>query len=319
VKEMPNLTGVSEMPFLRMRLAGIEECDLLAAGAVVRTRLELLDDVECDIVLDLHAVGRYVTLVRIQIDLAYIERIASGLHRDRLDHALGEDHALRSAEAPERSVGDCIGHQPPRADADGWIEIGIVRMEHGAVANGIAQIGGIPAARKEFDIDTRDTAFGIEAGAIVDTEVMALAGHDHVFITVEPALCRPAGQMRRKCGKAGPLRGLAFLATKTATHAAAFGGHTGVRNVEHVSHAMLHLTRVLRRAMTIMQPFSSGKAKLDLPLQIEMFLSSDQEGFKQAVRGSGDACGGVFAGECVCRQHVGGCGAQGVICRHDGV
>ena len=87
---MPNLTGVSARPFAQNIAACLlNSSTRLAAVAIVARRLELLDDVESDIVFDLHAIRRHIAAVAIEIALAHIERIETEPDRDRIHHALG--------------------------------------------------------------------------------------------------------------------------------------------------------------------------------------------------------------------------------------
>ena len=108
---------------------------------------------ERDIVFDVHAIGRDIAPVAIEIALAHIERVEPELDGDRIHHALAEHHALRTAEAAERGIGNRMGHQSPRPDAHARIKIGVVGMEHRAVIDALRQIRRIAAARQELDID----------------------------------------------------------------------------------------------------------------------------------------------------------------------
>ena len=115
MKEMPNLTGVSAMPFFSTGLVGVELGDRLPPRPVVAGPLELGDELGQDVVLDPHAVGRAVAPgAAVEIGLAHIERIAPGRIGDVVHHPLGEEHALRAAEAAEGGVGDGVGPHAPR-------------------------------------------------------------------------------------------------------------------------------------------------------------------------------------------------------------
>jgi hypothetical protein len=81
----------------------------------------------------MHAIGREIGTGTQQVGLAHVERIAPGLMRDGVHHALDGEHALRAAKAPERRVGGDVGAQAPRADRDNRRIIGVGGMEHGAV------------------------------------------------------------------------------------------------------------------------------------------------------------------------------------------
>jgi hypothetical protein len=81
-------------------------------------------------------------------------------------------------------------------DAHRRIEVGVVGVEHGAVVHAEREIGGDAAAGQEIHFDRAQRAVGLEAGVVVDAEIMALAGHDHVVVPVQPHLGGPAGDAR---------------------------------------------------------------------------------------------------------------------------
>ena len=68
------------------------------------------------------------------------------------------------------------------------------------------------------------------ARRVIDAQVVALAGHDHVVVTVQPALGRAARTWRGQRRQARPLGRLAFLAAEGTAHAAAFAGHLRIGN-----------------------------------------------------------------------------------------
>ena len=74
---------------------------------------------------------------------------------------------------------------------------------------------------------------------------MALASHDHVIIAVQAAFRWPAGFKRGERCECCPLRGLRFLAAKSATHAAAFGRDFCIIHAQHGGHTMLNFCGVL--------------------------------------------------------------------------
>jgi hypothetical protein len=101
------------------------------------------------------------------------------------------------------------------------------------------------AARRELHVEAQNIALTVEADFIVGAEVMALAGHRHVAVAVEPDLAGALRDVRGERGHRRPLRRLALLAAEGAAHAPHFDGHGCLPNVEKVRHDMLHLARVL--------------------------------------------------------------------------
>ena len=98
------------MPFFRTGLVALNSAIACRRCAVVAGPLELGDQLVEDVVLDPHAVGRAVAAdAAVEIRLAHVERIAAGDVGDVVHHALGEEHALRAAEAAEGGVGDGVG------------------------------------------------------------------------------------------------------------------------------------------------------------------------------------------------------------------
>ncbi len=125
--------------FFQNRILLVESRDLLPPRPVAARFFQRLDNLKGDIVFNLLPVGRHIAPAPIEIALAHIERIKARFNRDGIHHPLGKHHALRPAKAAERRIGNRIGAQPPRLDVIGRIEIGIVRMEHGAVAHALAE------------------------------------------------------------------------------------------------------------------------------------------------------------------------------------
>ena len=178
------------------------------------------------VVFDRLAIRRDVAAGAVEIGFAHVERIEAELPGDDVDHALDRHHALRAAEAAERGIRHGIGLDAARIDFELGQEIGVVGVEHGAIDDADAEIGGASAARVEIEIDGADAAVGFVADRIIDCEIVPLAGHDHVGVAVEPELAGPAGYARRQGRNHRPLRRLRFLAAETAAHAA----HLAVTN-----------------------------------------------------------------------------------------
>ena len=72
-----------------------------------------------------------------------------------------------------------------------------------------------------------DPAVAVEADIIVDREIVALAGHDHVVVAVGADLGRAAGLGRDQRAGGGKSGGLGLLAAERAAHAADLDGDVG--------------------------------------------------------------------------------------------
>ena len=186
---------------LEIRAVGIELPDLLTAGRIVGRHFKLFNELANDIVLDLHVIGRQITaLAAIEVELANLQRVLAEMIGDRVDHPFHGDHALGTAKTAECRVGDRMGLAAVRGDRGVAQEIAVVRMEHGPVADRRRQVRRHAAARRVDVLDAFDAAVIVEADIVVDAEVVALAGHDHVVVAVEPDLGGPAGVMHDKRG-----------------------------------------------------------------------------------------------------------------------
>ena len=132
-----------------------------------------------------------------------------------------------------------------------------------------------------------------EADVVVDAEVVALAGHDHVVVAVEPHLARPPGLPRAERGERRPLRRLALLAAEAAAHAPHLDGDRVVVEAEHMGDDVLHLGRVLGRGMDEHVAVLAGDGERDLAFEVEMLLPADAElaGDLASARGSISSAG----------------------------
>ncbi len=125
----------------------------------------------------------------------------------------------------------------------------------------------------------------IETDIVVDQEIMALAGHDHVVVAVEAELAGPArlhgGERRNR----RPLGGLRLLAAEAAAHAANFDRHRMIGAAEHMGDNVLDLGGMLGRAIDDDVAILPGKGQRDLALEIEMILAAHLDAALQAMRG----------------------------------
>ena len=255
----------------------IEGFDGLHALAVIAGAFQFCGEFRQDVIDDLLAIGRYIAALGVIIALSHVERIKARFNRNRFHHALGKHHALRTAEATEGGAGNRVGVQAAGEDGKFGVIVTIVRMEHGAVVHTLRQVRRDTAAREQMRVHGMDATGGVEARLPIDTEIMPLAGHHHVVITIEPELCRAACLVGGECGEGCPLGRLAFLAAKCATHAAAFAGYGGIGNAQHMRHYVLHFGWVLGGGMHKHLAMLTRDGECDLAFEIEMLLAADAE------------------------------------------
>ena len=166
--------------------------------------------------------------------------------------------------------------------------VGVVGVEHRAVGDGAGQIGRIAAARRLVEADAADAAVAVEADVVVDAEIVALAGHLHVVVAVEPELCGPAGLRRGERRDGRDQRRLALLAAEAAAHAAHLHRDGVVGQAEHLGDGVLDLGRVLGGGMDQHVAVLAGDGVGDLAFEVEMVLPADMQRAGDAVRGGGE-------------------------------
>jgi hypothetical protein len=218
-----------------------------------------------------------------------IERIEPEMGRDRVHHPLDRHHPLRPAEAAEGGVGDGVGLEPARDDLDRGQVIAIVGVEHGAVADREAEVGGGAAARGEGDADALDPALAVEADIIVRREIVALAGHDHVVVAVGADLGRAAGLGDDQSAGGGVGGGLGLLAAEAAAHPPDLDRDVGAAEAEQVGDQMLDLARMLGRADDVDLAPLARRRERGLAFEVEMLLPAHFESSRQAMRGGARA------------------------------
>ena len=121
---------------------------------------------------------------------------------------------------PRNAVVDCV------CVLQRWLDdlqvrkvVAVVDMQHRAVVDRAGVVGAVAAARGQHHVQAQDAPAVIEAAVVVDAEVVALAGDDHVVVAIGAQLDR-ALQLER--GQRGALRedaGVALLAAERPAHA----------------------------------------------------------------------------------------------------
>ncbi len=150
-------------------------------------------------------------------------------------------------------------------------------MEHRTVVDRPREIGRNAAARREHEPDTGNTAVVIKADVILDIEVMPLAGHNHVVVTVQPQLARLAGLHGHQRRHAGDRSCLAFLAAKGAAHAATNADHVLGTASGRLGDEVLHFVGMLGGAVDGQRVVLTGHGHRDMAFEIELVLPAETE------------------------------------------
>ena len=137
---------------------------------------------------------------------------------DGLNHLFCDQHALGPTEATKRGVGHRVGATAIGSDSNGRIEVRVVGVEHGSIIDRIRKIPREPTAGGQVNIGCQDAPFIIKTDMPAPFKFMALAGHQHVIVTIEAALHCSACFYSCQRGQGRPLRGLRLLTAKSAAH-----------------------------------------------------------------------------------------------------
>ena len=138
-------------------------------------------------------------------------------------------------------------------------------MEHRPVVDRKAQIGGGAAARGERDADPLDPALAVEADIVIGSEIVALAGHDHIVVAVGADFGGAAGLGGDQRAGGGISGGLSLLAAERAAHPPDLDRHIGAAKAEQGRDQVLDFARMLGRADDMDRSASPGVASAAWP------------------------------------------------------
>ena len=275
-KGNPELHGRQGKALFQNRAFGIERRNLFAALAIVAGFQDIVGQFRQNVIFDHHMVWRRIAILGVVIvGNTNIHRITPDGHGDLINDAFNRDHALRPAKTTKRRVGHKIGFAAVRPDFDIAKVIGVVGMEHRPISNRRRQISRKTAIGGILDIQPANPPVIIKADIIIDNEIMAFAGHDHVVIAIKTELGRTSGFGRNNGGQCRPLHGLCFLAAKPAAHAAHFDRNRIGRTAQHIGNIVLHLGRMLGGAMQQHIAILARNGKTDLPFKVKMILPAN--------------------------------------------
>ena len=135
-------------------------------------------------------------------------------------------------------------------------------------------------------------------------EAVAPAGDHEVVVAVEAQLHRSAEPARRNGGDAREQRRLRLLAAEAAAHAPALDLHVVRLQAQALGDQVLHLARVLRRAVDEHAAVLARDRVRDLAFEIELLLAADLQRVDEAMRRGGDGGARVAARQMHRRQDV---------------
>ena len=294
---------------LQHRAGRVEPGDGFAPRPVVAAQLQLGHQLVNDVVgHDLVVRCDVFFGFSVKVGAPHIERIAPELAGDSVQDVLDRDGALRPAKATERGVALRVGPGRIAVHGDVGQPVGVVEVTQRARHHRARQVGRMASPRHHRNLGTEDAALVVVADLVVVPEAVAPASDQEVVIAVEPQLDRalqPAGRHRRDAGEDRRLR---FLAAKRTAHAPAFHLHFIGMQVQRMRDQVLHLARMLGRAVDMHRTAFFGDRVADLAFQIELLLATDIELRAEAMRCRGDgrlrtAWVGA-AGQVDRRQHV---------------
>ena len=213
----------------------------------------------------------------VEVGAPHLERVLAELARDRVQHDLARERALRAAEAAEGGVALRVGLGRIAVDGHVGHPVGVVEVAQRASHHRAGQVGGEAGVGDHVDVAAQHAALVVEADFVGEVEAVAAAGDHEVVVAVGAQLDRPSEPRRADRGDAREQRRLRLLAAEAAAHAPAFDVHVVRVHVQRVRDEMLHLARVLRRAVHVHAVVLGGHRVRDLALEIELLLPADVE------------------------------------------
>ncbi len=281
-------------PFFQDRASGIERANGFAALGILAALLEVGGHLFQQVVLDRLVIVRDVTLgLAVIVGLAHRQRVLAEETCDAVHDLFDGDHALRAAKATVGRVGRGVSLAAMAVDRGFAQIVGVVGVKHGAVDNRRGQVRRVAAVACQIQLYTLQTTLVVEAHVVLDVERVALAGHLHVFKTLQAHLGGLAGQPCNHGAQAGRARRLGFLAAKATTHAPHVDHDAVHRHAQYLGHQLLDFRGVLGRAIDNHAAVFSRHHRGYLGFQIKMFLTADVQVALQTVGCACQRCGRV--------------------------
>ncbi len=200
---------------------------------------------------------------------------------------------MRAAKAAKRGGRLRVGAQPVALDPHVVEVVGIARMQHRPVGHRQGQVQRPAAAGEMGELQPQDAAGPVESAAVVDTEIVPLAGDQEIVVAVIAHLAGPPGDLCCDRTGHGQVVALALLAAEPAAHAPRLHPHRMHRHAERVGHLVLDLGRVLGRGMDMRAAIFGRQGERCLPFEVEMLLPADRDAAVDAVGCCGHGLHGV--------------------------
>jgi hypothetical protein len=207
-------------------------------------------------------------------------RISSGslpeLVGDLLDHPLAATSSPCGPPKPRNAVLETVlvfiglETQPHIR-----VEIGVVGVKQRAVGDRAGQIGRKAAARGKTPVDGLDAAALVIADIVIDHEIVALAGDDHVVVAVGPDLHGRLPSFLAATRRSPRIGWTGFPCRRSRRPCAAHCTVTAFDGAEHMRHHVLHFARVLGRGPDGHLVILAGNGEGDMAFQIQMILAAD--------------------------------------------
>ena len=260
---------------LQYRARRVEGRDLLAACRVVAGRDQLVGQRLDDVVLDLLAIRREVVrLAAVVVGAAHRQRVLAELARDRVEDHLDGDRALRAAEAAERGVALRVGARAVAVDRHVGQPVRVVEVAQRARHHRARQVGAEAGVGHHVDLGAEHAAVVVVADLVAVLEAVAAAGDEEVVVAIEPQLHRAIELLRGNGGHAGRQRRLRLLAAEATAHAPALDVHMVRVQLQRMRHRVLHLSRMLRRAVDLDAVVLQRHRVGDLAFEVELLLAA---------------------------------------------
>ena len=170
-----------------------------------------------------------------------------------------------------------------RCDADVVEVVGVIGVQHGAVGDGQAEVHGPAAAGEMGEIKRGNAARILEPDGIVDVEIVAFAGDDHVIIAVIAHFARLAGEGGGDGTGHRERVALAFLAAETTAHAAGLHTHRMHGLADGMGDFVLNFGGVLGGGVDVHVAIFARQSEGGLAFKIEMFLAAHIDRAGQGV------------------------------------
>ena len=125
-----------------------------------------------------------------------------------------------------------------------------------------------------LEIDAGDPAVVMKAGPVLDAELVALSGDDHVVVPVVTHLASLARQPGRDSARAGKRIALRFLSSERAAHPPDFHLDGAHGDAERVRRLVLNFSRVLAGALDRHRSRLRREGERNLAFKIKMLLAA---------------------------------------------